>query len=108
MASIGERVLAEWPAEVQWWYPGVVVSDAGGAKEVQFDDGGRATLTDAQMVPLSIATGKRVFCRWKGGEQYYGGVVSSSVGNCIHVDYDDGDKESTSVSMVRINIADLR
>ncbi len=107
MASLGDRVLAEWPAEVQWWYPGVVVSDAGQAKEVQFDDGGRATLTDSQMTPLGVQTGMRVFCRWKGGDQYYGGKVSSAVGSCIHVDYDDGDKESTSISMIRVNKADL-
>ena len=108
MASIGDRVLAEWPQEQgQWWYPGVVVSDAGQAQDVQFDDGGRATLSSSQMRPLSIGAGQRVFCRWKGGEQYYGGRVSSAVGGCILVDYDDGDKESTSVSMVRINSADL-
>jgi hypothetical protein len=108
MASVGERVLAEWPQEVQWWYPGVVVSDAGQAKEVQFDDGGRATLTDSQMIPLSIGVGSRVYCRWKGGQQYFGGVVSSAVGSCIHVDYDDGDKESTSIAMVRVNKSDMR
>ena len=109
MAAVGERVLAVWPEEQgQWWYPGVVVSDAGTAKEVVFDDGGRATVTDDQIIALNIAAGNRLYCRWKGGQQYYGGVVSSAAGSCIHVDYDDGDKESTSVSMVRINAADVR
>lgn len=109
MANIGDRVLAVWPQEQgEWWYPGVVVSDAGGAKEVVFDDGGRAAISDAEMIPLSIGAGKRVFCRWKGGDKYYGGVVSSATGGCIHINYDDGDKESTSVSLVRINRADVQ
>lgn len=107
MPNVGDRVLAEWPQEGQWWYPGVIVSSAGSAMEVQYDDGDRATLTEAQVKPLDIRVGARVYCRWKGGGQYYPGVISSQNANAISVDYDDGDKENTTISMVRINVKDL-
>jgi hypothetical protein len=106
MPSIGDRVIAQWPAEKSWWYPGVVVSD-GGQIEVQFDDGDRAVLGPDQMKSLAIGPGSRVHCRWKGGSSYYPGKVSDARGSAIHVNYDDGDQEWSSVCMVRVSQNDL-
>ncbi len=107
MSNIGDRVLAIWPQEVGLLYPGVVVTSSGNAMEVQFDDGGRATLTPDQIKPLNIRVGQRIQCRWKGGPQYFPGVISSQNANAIGIDYDDGDKESTSVSLIRIQLSEL-
>jgi DNA repair Crb2-like protein len=107
MANIGDRVLAKWPVEKDWWYPGVVVGTGLVGLEVQFDDGDRTSVTDEEYRPLQLGIGSRVYCRWKGGGEYYPGKVSMAVGDAIHVEYDDGDKETTSVSMVRVNQADL-
>jgi hypothetical protein len=107
MPNVGERVLAQWPQETDWWYPGVIVSDAGGAIEVQFDDGDRAVLIQQQAKPLDVGLGSRVFCRWKGGQSYYPGIVSSVTGHAIGIDYDDGDKEVSAVGMIRVNVKDL-
>lgn len=92
---------------MEWWYPGTIVSTNGDAFEVQYDDGDRTTLNSAQIKPLQITVGSRVYGRWKGGAQYYPGKVSIAAGEAIHIDYEDGDKESTTVGMVRVNQRDL-
>lgn len=107
MAAFGDRVLARWTKEKDWWYPGVVVGSQGSMVEVVFDDGDRATVNLDETRPLQVPAGKRVYCRWKGGAQYYPGQVRDSVGSAITIDYDDGDKEATSVSFIRINAEDL-
>ena len=78
----------------------MICVEIGDGYEVQFDDGDRATLTAAQVRPLAVNSGNRVHCRWKGGNIYFPGAVVRSEGAAIHVDYDDGDKEITSISMM--------
>jgi hypothetical protein len=34
-------------------------------------------------------------------------MVTAATGAAIHIEFDDGDKETTSVSMVRVNESDL-
>ncbi len=46
--------------------------------------------------------GKRVQCRWKGGPLYYPGEVTRQDGERIHVAYDNGEQEWTSVRMIRV------
>lgn len=107
MANVGDRVLAQWPAEMEWWYPGVVVASTGAAFDVRFDDGGSAALRDDQTRPLLLAIGARVSARFRGGDAFYSGIISEAVGNALHICYDDGDKEWTSVSMLRVHERDL-
>lgn len=92
-----------WPIEVDWWYPGTVVNIDGEFFDIRYDDGQGARLTAAQLKPLNVGVGSRVHCRWKGGDQYYAGRVTSASREAIHVDYDDGDSEDTIVGMVRVH-----
>ncbi len=106
MLRVGDRVLAQWPAEMEWWYPGVIVAVDGQNIQVQYDDGDRADLRMDQAQPLEVRIGTRVFGRWQGGTAYYPGVVSDINGSAIHINYDDGDREWSTVGMVRINRRD--
>lgn len=106
--QIGDKVLAQWPAEMVWWYPATVCGVEGGSIEVQYDDGARTKLQPDQAIPLSIQVGQRVNSRFGGGEFYFGGVVTEMRGNAIHINYDDGDKEWSTVGMVRINQNDIK
>src|SRR5262249_53070491 len=45
----------------------------------------------------------RVFGRWQGGPLYYPGTVTAKRGEEIHIHYDDGDEEWTTLSMVRLD-----
>ncbi len=104
MFNVGDRILGQW--EPEWFYPGVIVAEAGGQFEVQFDDGGRANLAPDQVRPINLQVGTRVQGRWQGGKQYYAGRITSITGHALHVAYDDGDREGTSASLLRINRAD--
>ena len=107
MFNVGSRVLAMWPVEVEWWYPGVVCGIAETEFEIQFDDGDRTVVGRGELLPLTIGVGNRVWGRYQGGPYYFPGEVSAQRGEAIHIEYDDGDQEWTTISMVRIHEEDL-
>jgi hypothetical protein len=106
MPNVGDRVLAVWPVEQNWWYPGVVCAASEGY-EIQYDDGDRGVVEVEQIRPLDIRVGSRVYGRWQGGGAYYPGRVAEVVGHALHIHYDDGDREWSSVSMLRMHQDDL-
>jgi hypothetical protein len=107
MFKVGDRVLAMWPVEIEWWYPGVICGSDGSELEIQYDDGDRATVGKRDVLPLKIDVGSRVWGRWQGGRAYYPGTITQKMGDAIHIAYDDGDQEWTTVSLVRIHEEDL-
>lgn len=108
MPAVGDRVLAQWPTEVEWWYPGVVVAAQPGRVFVQFDDGDRSAVADDRTATLGrVAAGLRVQGRFQGGRGFFPGHVTARTGDAIHIAYDDGDEEWTSVAMVRVHESDL-
>jgi len=100
-------VLAWWPAEQDWFYPGVVCDIVGDQADVQFDDGGRDDVPVRELYPLLMTEGWRVYGNWRAGGQYYPGRISKIVGHALHIDYDDGDTEVTSISLLRIHRDDF-
>lgn len=100
-------MIAQWPAEESWWYPAVIVAADGGTFEVVYEDGDRSPLTAAQLRPFSMSVGQRVYGNWRGGGSYYPGRISEVVGEAIHIQYDDGDREWSTPRMVRIHEHDL-
>lgn len=103
MLSIGTRVLAKWPAEQEWWYPGTIVGGGDGSVVVQYDDGDRTELQTDEVGPLMLGVGARVYVRWQTGPAYYPGRISEVLGSAIHVNYDDGDREWTTIGLVRVH-----
>jgi hypothetical protein len=97
----GDRVLARWGGDF-FWYPGTVQGVKGGRVNVCFDDGGRERVAAEHVVKLDLAVGSRVFGRWKGGPAFFPGRITKMEGERIHIQYDDGDQEWTTVSVVRV------
>ena len=50
----------------------------------------------------NLKVGDRVSANWKKGGQYYNGKITSRDGDKIHISYDDGDQEDTTISVVRV------
>jgi hypothetical protein len=98
--KVGDRVLAKWSDS--YFYPGIVRELSGNTCLVTFDDGDNAWIHFAHVLPPDIRVGSRVFCRARGGPNYYPGTVNQQKGETILVHYDQGDEEWTSVSMVRV------
>lgn len=97
----GERVLARWPFE-PFWYPACVRQRDDDRVWVHYDDGHKACLPEEQVEPLELNVGDHVFARWKRGAFYYGGEITRKIGESIHIQYDDGDWEETTLSVVRV------
>jgi hypothetical protein len=98
----GDRILGCW-FDLHW-YPGVVLSIDGKRLHVLFDDGDQALLTTDKVRALKVNVGDRVWGRYKGGPIYYGGEVMKKQGEVIDIRYDDGDEETTSIRLIRIQI----
>jgi hypothetical protein len=96
----GDRVAARWLDG--YWYPGVVLAIEGKRLHILFDDGDQLLVTPSQVKPLQLGVGDRVFCRWKGGPMYFPGEITRKDGERIHVHYDDGDEETTTIRLVRV------
>lgn len=51
--------------------------------------------------PAGLQTGSRAHVRWRGGETEYPGTITQREGERIHVQYDDGATEWTTVDLAR-------
>jgi hypothetical protein len=98
--ELGDRVLACW-FDLSW-YPGIVLAAESGQVTVLFDHGGLTPLPAARVRPLSLEVGDRIMCRWKGGPEFYPAKVMARDGEILHLRYDDDDKETTSLRLVRL------
>jgi predicted Zn finger-like uncharacterized protein len=103
--QVGDRVVANWPPE-PFFYPATITKIDSGFISVDYDDGAHADLVLAQVLPLDIGVGDVVYARWKGGPAYYPGRIKEMTGDRIHVAYDDGEEEWTTIKMVRVLPAD--
>jgi hypothetical protein len=99
--KVGDRVLADWTHD-EYWYPATIRSIEGERVYIYFDDGAKEWSTSERLLPIDIELGDYVYCRWKGGPYYYPGRIARMQGEKIYVQYDDGDKEWTTISYVRV------
>jgi hypothetical protein len=104
---VGQRVLGCWPAD-HLWYPARIEELTASRAVVKFDDGDSASLTSAELQPLTIAVGERVSARRKGGRYYFLGRITQMLGEKIHIQYDDWQEEWTTVSVIRVERTPLR
>jgi Domain of unknown function (DUF4537)/DNA repair protein Crb2 Tudor domain len=99
----GDRVFGCWNDD--HWYPGVVLSpQEENQVHVLFDDGDQAILAPDKLRPLEVNVGDHVSCRYKGGLAYFPGEVTEKRGEVVHIRYDDGEEETTSIRLVRVQI----
>ena len=89
----GERVWAPWKSGTL--LIGTVDQIDGKDVHIHFDSGNCGWVQVEQLVPLTIPVGLRIMGRWKMGMFLFPGVVTEVLGDRIHINYDDGDKEST-------------
>ncbi len=95
----GNRIFGRWFDG--FWYPGVILGIEGKKLHILFDDNDQAHLSWDQVRPLEFESGARVFCRFKGGPYYFPEEITKKQGERIHVSYDDGQTEWTSIRVER-------
>jgi DUF971 family protein len=97
----GDRVLACDCDECI--YPAEIVSIEDEERiVVQYLDGPERMLTPELIRKFEIKPGMKVEGRWAGGPHYFPGAITKLDGERIHIKYDDGDEEWTSVRLFRI------
>lgn len=99
--NIDDRVLANWTHD-EYWYPATVREVDDERVYIYFDDGDKEWTTAERLMAVDIEPGDRVHCRWKDGPYYYPGRVTQIAGEKLHVRYDDGDEEWTTLRCLRV------
>jgi hypothetical protein len=98
--KMGDRVMAYLETE-DYWYPAQVQANKGSNIAVQCEDGATASVSPEQVKRLNIGVGSAVDGRWQGGPTWHPGKVTACDGDRIHIQYNDGDQEWTSIKMIR-------
>lgn len=98
--DVGDRVLAVWAADGMW-YPARITAITGREVTVAFDDGDVAIMDAADVRAVDWGAGSRLQCNWKNQGPYYWGKVLSLDGEAITFAYDDGYKETMTISRCR-------
>ncbi len=96
----GDRVLAYDCDDCI--YPAEIVSIQEDRVVVQYLDGPERMLTPELIKRFDLRVGAKIECRWKGGPNFFPGVLSRLEGERIFVRYDDGEEEWTSVRLFRL------
>ena len=97
----GDRVLAYdcdeciYPAEI------VCIEDDQRII-VQYLDGPERMLTPELIKRFDVKAGLKIECRFSGAPHFFPGTLDKVDGERIHVKYDDGDEEWTSIRLFRI------
>jgi hypothetical protein len=98
---VGQKILANWTKDT-FWYPATITDIQKGKIFVIFDDGDREWLEIERIQKEDLTVGSRVSGNWKGGGHYYLGTIKKRILDVIHVQYDDGDFEITTISFMRV------
>jgi serine/threonine protein kinase len=96
--QVGDRVLA--PSGPEWLYVATVKQINDDSLFVSYCDGDSDWIKAADVRPLDIEIGSRVWAWWDG--PYYPGTVTERKGYSVHIAYDDGDQEWTELSYIRV------
>jgi hypothetical protein len=100
----GDRV---WATDIDGFtYPAEILSIEDDKIIVQFLDGPERMLTPELIKRLTVKPGLAVTCRWKAGQVYFPGKIAEIDGDRVHIAYDDGEKEWTTVRLIRLPPAD--
>jgi len=96
----GDWVLARY-RNGNYWFPGVIERISNDHIAVRYDDGERETLYADKVRPYDWRVGTRVQCNFRGAGHWYSGKIAVLAGGTLRIDYDDGDRESTSTGRCR-------
>ena len=98
--EVGDRVLAPW--EPQFLYAGTLREVRDGEAHVGFDDGDSGWVPLSEVRPLQVEIEQFVLCRKEMGNLFYPATVEDVSGETVHVRFDDGGAEWTTVAAVRL------
>lgn len=84
-----------------YWFPGVVTAVGRGVVTVRYDDGEVETRPANQVKPYDWRVGSPVECNWNNSGKWYSGRIAAANGGRLQINYDDGDRETTTTGRCR-------
>ncbi len=97
----GDQVLVDWSGD-EYWYPAKIAERKDGRYHVAYLDGDEEWTTPDHVVSENLKVGDRVLANWEGRGEYYPGRITRRDGRSIDILYDDGDRETTTIDVVRV------
>jgi hypothetical protein len=97
----GDRVLVKWSKDA-YWYPATVAGIEDNMYSIEYLDGDSEFRFERYLQAEKLGPGDAVFGNWQGKGKYFKGKITARNGDDIHIKYDDGDQEDTTVSKVRV------
>lgn len=101
--SEGDRILANWLSD-EYWYSAIITAIDEKIIHIIYDDGTNEELTIDRVLPFNLEKGTNIEGRWKGGPNYYRGLLIKIKGDAIRIAYDSGEKEWLPISLIRLRI----
>ncbi|NOG61524.1 MAG: hypothetical protein HND53_13560 [Proteobacteria bacterium] len=98
---LDEVVLGQWSNGK--WYPARISGYYEGLYDLYFLDGDTSSVDDSKIRTFNWDVETRVSCKWQGKDRYYSGVITKIHGASVSINYDDGDKEKTSIKYCRVD-----
>lgn len=83
-------------------YPAEIVMIDHDKVTVQYLDGPERVVTPELVKRFDLRVGAVVEGRWSGGPHYFPGKIDKVEGERVHIEYDDGEDEWTTVRLLRI------
>jgi hypothetical protein len=99
--QVNDRALVKWSGD-EYWYPATITEVDGSRYHVAFDDGDEEWADAARIAGENLTAGSRVFGNWQRRGIYYPGKITDRRGDAITILYDDGDRETTTIAVVRV------
>lgn len=101
MWAVGDRVLARRTPE-EFWYPGIVRHVQEDRFFVIYDDGEDGFVHAAEMLPLKLGVGDRLFASHEKGRDFNPARIVDKQGDQIQVEFDGGRLAWISTARIRV------
>lgn len=99
--KVGDRVQCNWQKKGTL-YSGKITSVKGNNIHVSYDDGDQEDTTMNLCKPVApLKVGDKVQCDWKQQGSFYPGKITSLSGKNVHISYEDGGQEDTTVEFCK-------
>lgn len=100
--NVGDHCIVKWSGD-GYGYPGTIKRIKDGLYQVYYDDGDSEWRLEKYIKSETVRAGDMVYGNWKSRGKYFRGRIARRTGKKIFIHYDDGDKEWTTLSKVRIH-----
>jgi hypothetical protein len=99
--TVDDRVFAFFEDD-GYWYPATITDINDDEVEISYDDGSTETTTADYLDELELSVGDAVESLWASDGLFYESQIVDINGDRIQVEYEDGSKEWTDISHLRV------